>query len=454
MLQRLSSCSSTRSILRCLSTTAPTDVRLTALDALLGYQKTIEATWCYPGHLDIMALQASLDTLLKVEPLIGGRILRSSQSTSPFDGFYLNGSSSTSVVVHARSEQGTSRDIAMISDLGGRFHRRPPEPEAVMGGRVPVISVCATNFDGGGSALAVAMSHGIVDASGFYRTVARWSRLHEGRERDVSCPLLSRECILKLLSDRQVRARGGEAETAPAALDLSSWRGALLWRLVRLFGRQQLSERPLRALISFTADEVEMIRAACSSAGEAKPPTANEALSATLSRGIGRLLGLDGSWRLQSVVDMRRHALLPPGFLGNAFHVLQTEQSQLTEQSLADACATFRCLGQSARRDPAHVTDTWLERLALLEEGRLTGEATGSQTITTNFQCRLPSLDASFGAGAPLRVVPGVGDTIQMVAAPAGGIDVFLNLAGLPAPADWIRTVQSDAFRGELRVTT
>ena len=51
----------------------------------------------------------------------------------------------------------------------------------MMAGRSAVMAVALTNFDGGGSAVGVRLSHAVADASGFYRIVREWSRLHSGR---------------------------------------------------------------------------------------------------------------------------------------------------------------------------------------------------------------------------------------------------------------------------------
>ena len=64
-------------------------------------------------------------------------------------------------------------------------------------------------------------------------------------------------------------------------------------------------------------------------------------------------------------------------------------------------------------------------------------------------------LDVSFGAGRPLRVLPGISDLVQVVPAAGtesddrgGAVDVLLNLPDLPTRRpDWIGVAHLDAFR-------
>ena len=60
-------------------------------------------------------------------------------------------------------------------------------------------------------------------------------------------------------------------------------------------------------------------------------------------------------------------------------------------------------------------------------------------TLVANFQSHLPALDVTFGAGECMRIVPGTGDTIQIVAGPKNGVDMYLNLGAIPGqpPPDW-----------------
>jgi hypothetical protein len=48
--------------------------------------------------------------------------------------------------------------------------------------------------------------------------------------------------------------------------------------------------------------------------------------------------------------------------------------------------------------------------------------------LTPVFAAHLPAFQATFGTSGCIRVVPGAGDSIQMVPGPHGGVDVFLNL--------------------------
>ena len=57
-------------------------------------------------------------------------------------------------------------------------------------------------------------------------------------------------------------------------------------------------------------------------------------------------------------------------------------------------------------------------------------------------------MSLSFAAGRCLRVVPNVGDCVQVVPAAAGGVSIFLNLPELHASRPgWVHRAQSAHFR-------
>ena len=129
------------------------------------------------------------------------------------------------------------------------------------------------------------------------------------------------------------------------------------------------------------------------------------------------------------------------------------------ETPAADVCAhvrehlTLRALLGNKLSDATTLSGGWLQHMRMLEAGLLPppphvsqpplasqppwhrapdgAEANGapsSHLIVANFQAHLPSFAPSFDGGECLRVVPGIGDTIQIVAGRNGGVEAYLNL--------------------------
>ena len=94
--------------------------------------------------------------------------------------------------------------------------------------------------------------------------------------------------------------------------------------------------------------------------------------------------------------------------------------------------------------EPASLSGGWRWNAAMLERGWLPSRSPAAREaapsavpgqeapiiLVANFQAHLPAFEATFNAGACVRCVPGPGDTMQMVAGPNGGTDVYLNLGG------------------------
>ena len=154
---------------------------------------------------------------------------------------------------------------------------------------------------------------------------------------------------------------------------------------------------------------------------------------------------------------MRSRASLPEGFAGNAWHVAHAPARPTTTGAASpDACSRLHSMAQAHRDQPAQLLDEWLSQQASLRAGVVpaargdAGEA--GCVLTTNDQSRLPALDATFNAGHVLRVIPGIGDSVHVVAAP-GGVDAYLNLAGVAASLapSWVNVAQSRAFAASLQ---
>ena len=224
---------------------------LGALDALLGFEKVIEATWFFSERIEPASLHTSLSRLASRYPLLAGHVgRRPGRHRSPLHGWEIRGLT-PGLPFGVRTEPGTSRAAASATDASRFLGVDVRSGAEVMAGRSAVMAVALTNFDGGGSAVGVRLSHAVADASGFYRIVREWSRLHNGgggparggeqdgtgaprargeQERgrgedgseDGSPRLeLRRDCVE---AAHRAGARAQEPRGAEGALDTSSWR--------------------------------------------------------------------------------------------------------------------------------------------------------------------------------------------------------------------------------------
>jgi hypothetical protein len=363
---------------------------------------------------------------------------RDARSRSPLDGWHLE---CAQVAVPVFCEDRPEIDVgeaAAVPDPGTSWLPLDiADGEAVMGGGVSTMSVKVTNF-GSGSALGVALSHGVVDASGFYAAIGCWSDLHSelrGEPAAARPPLVTdRSCIRRLLAAPSLPSPPAE----DAALDLCGWRGGALWWLVRKLGRARLRERPRRARLSFSREELATLRRRCAS-GEGLPST-HEALVASVGREAARWLPQPTSsepstCQVHVAVDMRRRAGLPAEFTGNAVHTLSAALGAPHHSPVARACAAVQALTRRVREEPATVTEGWVAWLRQLQRGRLPTDAP-RHAIYTNYQARLPVLAPTFG-GPCLRAVPGAGDAVHVVPGGDGGVDVLLSLPHVPPGTDW-----------------
>ena len=442
---------------------------LSALDALLGFEKVIEATWFFSERIEPASLRASLSRLASRYPLLASHVSRrSGRHRSPLHGWEIRGLT-PEVPFGVRTEAGTSRAAASATDASRFLGVEVRSGAAVMAGRSQVMAVALTNFDGGGSAVGVRLSHAVADASGFYRIMREWSRLHNGDgglaggdcaggdqddgSGEDGSPLLElrRDCVE---AAHRAGAPAQEQGRAEGAFDTSSWRGAALFHVIRA-----LSPAPLplasRRRLELSAADVLALRARCVAAG-ARRPSANEAVVASLCRAVSSALRLPPGARcsLSMVFDVRRAARLPPEYAGNAFHLLHAPATDEPwhEMSLADVCALVRTLALrplqgNSLDDPLTLSGGWLAHARMLEQGMLppTGGGGGGGgggdggmacSLVANYQAHLPAFAVDFGGGECLRVVPGAGDALQMSPGPGGGVDVYLNQLG-GGNAEW-----------------
>lgn len=461
---------------------------LLPIDVLLGRQHVIELAFIFPGRIEVPALRSSFAALCAKYPVLMGRMRRSTLSwkgcasnPTPLHGWELRCDDDEHATpcddallpLQVRRCGGSCLDVASSSHvMPSDFMQSAAGASAIMGGRAPPMMASLTHFDGGGSALGVRLSHGVTDAAGLYRLLFEWSRLHAGRTASGGCDddrdglVFQRDEVRSTImahvraadEERQLGNHHQQAEdrrnAALTAVDLRTWSGSALYRLMGALATPPQLSTP-RLHLSLSLDEVDELRSTCRHAGASRRPSANEALVASLSRVATRMLRLPATARcqLQMVFDVRRAARLPQGFVGNAFHSLDSAPTAAAPHAMpiAELCAIVRELAQrpfaeaaNSYSNPASLKGGWLWMMAMLERGRLPSAsphatdaheyasqpAAVSHKLLANYQAHFPAEKLMFGdaGGACIRVVPGLGDHLQMVPRPRGGVDVYLNL--------------------------
>ena len=418
-------------------------LKLTSLDALLGFSKCIEATWFFSQRIEPTALRASLDRLAARYPCLATRIKRQQHGwklPTPLHGWQLSRKTQL-IPLHCRTEPGTSWEAAAMPEPAASFTRETSgSAQAIMAGRAPVMAASLTNFASGGSALHVQMSHALVDAAGFYQLMGDWSSLHLDDEIERPPLEMRRDCVQASVLAMH---SAGCAREGPPHFDLRTWKGsALFWLLQALTPRQVRR----RVYLPLSATEVDELRCNLVAAGGSRRPSTNEALVASAMRATFTALRLPPSTpcQLQMVFDVRRAARLPSNYAGNAFHMLESPPTSAAPDTMpvAEVCAIVRGLALRAfvgntLEDPHSLLGAWLQHSSMLERGLLPSRSPPAadhgrpaiHPLVANYQAHLPAFQVAFGHGGEcLRVVPGAGDSIQLVAGPRGGVDMYLGL--------------------------
>jgi hypothetical protein len=366
-------------------------LRLAPADVLLGFEKVIEVTWFFRSSIEPGSLQASFQALVKKYPPLSGVVTRMpGHHRSPLHGWHVTSPKfvgrGATIALHAQHERGTSWQAAALPDpaSGSRTLMRGAQSASkIMSGSAPVVAATLTNFTDGGSAIGLAVSHALMDASGVYRLAREWSQLHE---QGGSCEqelVFSRDCV----QERMVQ-HGAAFRRASSALDLTSWRGSGVFWMVRALSQQQLGCEPPRMHVSLSKAEVDTFRVWSRPSRASWRPSAYEALSAVLLKAVSRLLTLPSGRRfhVQGVFDARRAARLPQAFTGNAFYLLGSPCMDAPPHTLplADVCETMHemvlraYLGNSFA-EPSTLAGGWLQHQLMLEHGLLPSHPIGQE---------------------------------------------------------------------------
>lgn len=420
---------------------------LLAMEALYGSQKTISATYFFAGPLDLVGLRSSLAGLLAAVPLLGGRMRRhppqqgQAGGCSPLSGWVAEvaagaGPAATSLVV--RRHSGTAADAAAGTDPGDRFASRPScwaqMGRAWWGAAPPPLNATLTRFDGGGTALGIAISHALCDGDGFHRVVQAWAGGHTtGCWRDAGRLQLSRAGLRTCLMARGAGEPG-------AGLQLASARGRVLWGALGWLGAAgggAAASGP-RGVAVFTGAELDAM-SATDSRTLGRPVSRGTSLAWRLTVAAARLLlqpaarGLPVALIVPTNVRLLTGAeriLSSPQYIGNAVYTMRC-----TDSANPDLLRRFDKLAAERRAQPGEILEQWLAELQELEAGRLPASSSqgGALEFIFNHQAGFRSAEAAvgFGAGLPLRMVPNLeSDTFHTVRSlgVGGGVDVYVNM--------------------------
>ena len=499
----------------------------------------IEATYFYEEEVDVSALRSSLSGLLARYPSFAGRA-RKRQSLSSENGGTDNtscsySSASTSslwsgyeVVTASASSPSDASGVPLLEiavdgsmseamvDSSHRdshgFANMPDLAEAAGNGQpfsetTPLMTVTVAKFgSGGGSALAVAVSHGLVDGKGFAELMKTWSFAHEHGWDHPEVPVLVVErpdCLIDGVSTASTLSTIPAPAPAPAPAETSDNTGACVCdvRTAQGFGQHVHGFEPMiwnlagrrRARNFFSWGEISALKSdtPCegsqgtpTSAMRGGTPTSTEALGARIWRAFSDIvfpiltanesysaspsLSLAAEHKVQPylLAHMRspRHPDISAEFLGNCVQELSGGIVD-NPTDLGAICGQFRAATEMVRNKStlATVVDAHETKIRGLKDGILlsigsapSADATPVHRWQLNAKQSFRVMDHAWGAGPCVGVIPvNAGADLQIIDAP-GGVHIYLGCpswASETAPSDWIESVESSAFRTAVLAT-
>ena len=424
--------------------------RLTPIDAFYAMTKVIDATWFFVGKVDRQQLATSLQTLTQRYPALASRVVR----TSPLSAFgrALNKSSplcdvelqhvSTGIHLSHASIPGQSAAEASAcahQHRGKDIYIPTPLAAEIANGKRGVMEVKLTHFEHGGSALGVAISHGVVDAKGFHLIVGELAQCY----RSGGTGLLD-SSSMQFGSPRQyletarncwdLETRNAEWEQdfyekdfEDESIDITGIKGELLFWFLRRMAAPSMHARNSRASVVFSNEETTFSTAT--------------AIQKVVQH-LPSHLYPTGDVHLCATIDLRREPSIPNLYTGNAVYFA----SKTT--SIFEIGTTFARL----RKEPSeHLLAACKKYLDCLKKGRLMSPnkmIAGFPQLCVNSQLRV--IDASdlarhnlFDAGACLRVLPGHSDHLQVVPSMLDekSVEILVNVNSLQK--NWIERLES-----------
>ena len=358
----------------------------------------------------------------------------------------------------------------------------------------PLMTVTVVHFTGGGSALGVAINHGLIDGCGFAKVLKAWSfaHVHGWNHPDTPTLVTKRpECLLPSTASTPLRlAANASSMWSPIAwltqmafhvtkdyiCDVRSWWG--LWSyMYNLEPFMWSSAGKPRARVFFSWKELKALKTTTPCNTDSTNPTASVTPSSSAALGARIWIAFSevllpmpqpANRQVQPyvVAEMRspRISKIYPDFVGNCMEQLRSNVVS-DPHNLGSLCGAFHNASLILNNPEAMkgVVDTLLNE-TVVDVGRgLWGKtskyAASLDPGTTVHACGINALQSfrlmrlTFGAGSCIGYIPyNIGSRLQMDEA-HNGVHVYLQTppwAAASAPADWIARVESEAFRSRV----
>ena len=407
-------------------------LRLSPLDALYGATKVLHGIWFFRTTLDPGQLQESLHIFAKRYPSFSSRIIAHRRSASPFCGYALHPNGEIPLHIVRKSILGYDEvaypDPAL--HVGNHSHLYDPPtglgllslvpsltPHSVFAGDRPVLELQLTQFQQGGSAIGVAISHGVVDAKGMHLVMSNilpWSNV-----RRTDQLVESRECLENMASFHEDDADDG-------GLDLTGLRGRALWWCLRRMDSQSLKKRSVsdpRSYVRWNQNEWVGTGAAIQQMVDALPSSS--------------VFKQHPFVHLRTVVDLRTlNVGIPKTFTGNAVQTVTTSARR------HDLARGWRTLVERLRNDDEvrqAIVNVFFRNMSSLERGFLVdGDLhvdTGYSNISSPEEsATILSINSQIqtvsGARDVVKFVPGISDHFQFVPSfhENGDVECWVNV--------------------------
>jgi hypothetical protein len=499
-----------------IQTNPPAELKLGPLDGFSLRLWYVESTHFYDRRLDVAAIRRSLEGMLALYPSFGGHARKPHAGSftgmdhakpTLWSGYSVITDADGGIPLVQIEMPGTAADAANSKELRqSRGLANIPNLGYIQGKYLfdensPLMTVTVVHFTNGGSALGIAINHGLVDGCGYAMLLKAWSFAHVHGWEHPDTPVLQCErppCLLAeanasstvRCSSKSSGEEGGPLPTTATATattspvtkpslqdeaytcDVRTTRGLTSYLLTFEPWVWNTAGQP-RARVFFSWSELKTMKETtpCMVKGQHLTPSSSAALGARLWIAFAELLlpmpqPLHRQVQPYVVAEMRapRNQKIAPGFLGNCMDQLRSDLVGDTA-NLGAMCGGFQAASSMLLDHDVlkALTDTMLEE-TVVDVGRgLWGKISQlSATLNPNSSthaCGINALQSfrlmglDFGAGDCIGYIPyNIGSRLQMDEA-LGGMHVYLQppmWAASTAPTDWIARTESASFRARV----
>ena len=344
---------------------------------------------------------------------------------------------------HQTNWPGSASDYMTAGTIQARRRDFVLEPDrrTFIRGAAPVMTLCLTDFEGGGSILGIAINHVLTDAAGFHKTANHLAQIYSAFCQGApppDWPYSSKIPVFDFGTNRSRhdwQAQLSEFSWAKPAkiggLSGAPMRNIVLWSMGKIASQNRLA-------VVLNRDQVADLKDAVLKQSGEEWISTNVAICAHFASIMARLIGRkrpSKPFRVGQLLDLRGRYFdenkdLQRDFIGNAIliHTQHTGFEPGIPNYDRKAFAKFfkksvaELDGQSLRR-----------RLDLIADGlrhgyTYPGLEMSDPLLAVNNQSKMPVYDIDFNGQSPDRVIPqDVGDNIMFFSAPKGGIEIYLR---------------------------